>query len=72
MNRFISFRIFNSFMLLVMIIVLANTQDIGQTPIEDEPVQIMKTDRQSSDERWTLFKKAFNKAYPNFIVEKNK
>ena len=69
MKRFISFKTFSSFMLLVMVIVLTSSQDIGQTPKEDEPVEIMKTDKQSADRRWTLFKKTFNKVYPNFDEE---
>ena len=61
-----------SLFLIFLVFVVVKCQDIGQTPLEDEPVQIMRTDRQSADERWSLFKKTFNKAYPNFIVEKNR
>ena len=61
-----------SLSLIFLVFVVVKCQDIGQTPIEDEPVQIMKTDKQSADERWSLFKKTFNKVYTNFIVEINR
>ena len=59
-----------SLSLIFLVFVVVKCQDIGQTPLEDEPVQIMKTDKQSADRRWILFKKTFNKVYPNFDEEK--
>ena len=44
---------------------MVNSQDIGQIPPDNGPVNMIPVDKKSNEVRWEKFKSIYNKKYSN-------